>query len=593
MGQSIRPSQYITTYGPGSILEGERGPRVILSLQGSGIFSNGREPRSFEIYDQRFCDSLLDGHRIVRIPSNAEIGLPDSTDAYETRDFPIWSLCVEHNTIYRYDRQTHTACPLCSRPANQFEAWQKSRREAIRFIMACKNGHMDDVNWIGLVRHASANCMPAYMLWEGGGSLSDVTIRCPLCREKTNLGQAYGREYRCTGRFPEKNLYGLECNAGAKMVQRGAANLRMPEILTSLTIPPRSRELHELLGRQDVKAALYGRNLATKDEIMRLLEAFAQNRLIPHGVVYRIGQYDENLILKALGDVSAQDVPKTMYEYRVDELDALQKAATLGEPVQPSSTPGAPPRFEVHRNEVCFFKTPSGRILRVTPVCRLRVVAVQKGYRRIEPVTSPVVGTEFEDNGHKWYPGVELHGEGVFIDLKPEGDSYSTVHWKMNGIENEKWMEAYTNPDLYGYQDKLSDYSCLHPVFVWWHTLAHRLINALSVDSGYSSAAIRERVYIKLTGDGITGGILLYTAQPGGDGTLGGLIATVPKFDRVLNTALRDIYICSNDPLCSGNEFNPGAYNGAACYACQLISETSCEHRNMFIDRNLLKENLP
>ncbi len=65
----------------------------------------------------------------------------------------------------------------------------------------------------------------------------------------------------------------------------------------------------------------------------------------------------------------------------------------------------------------------------------------------------------------------------------------------------------------------------LHPVFVWWHTLAHRLINALSVDSGYSSAAVRERVYVYLnTTDGsFDGGILLYTVQPGGDGTLGGL----------------------------------------------------------------------
>ena len=593
MGQSIRPSQYITTYGPGSILEGERGPRVILSLQDSGIFSGGREPRDFEIYDQRFCESLLGSHRIVRIPSNAELGLPDSTDVYKTINFPMWSLCVEHNIIYRYNGQFNTACPRCLRTANWFEAWQKSRQEAIRFIMACENGHMDDVNWIGLVKHKSASCSPAYMLWEGGGSLSDVTIRCPSCGETTNLGHAYGREYRCTGRFPEKNLSGLECGAAAKMMQRGAANLRIPDILPSLTIPPRSSELHELLGRQDVKMALYRRNLKTKVEIINLLEEFAKDQLIPHDVVYRIDQYDENLIQKVLSEVSVHDVPKNNYQYRADELDALQKAATLGEPVQPSDTPGAPPRFEVHKNEICFFETPGGRIFRVTPVCRLRVVAVQTGYRRIDPIHSPIVGIELEDNGQKWFPGVELHGEGVFIDLKPEGDNYSTVHWKMNGTENENWMEAFTNPHSYGYQYKLSDSNYLHPVFVWWHTLAHRLINALSVDSGYSSAAIRERIYIKLTGDEVTGGILLYTAQPGGDGTLGGLTATVPKFDRVLHTALRDIYTCSNDPLCSGNDFNPGAYNGAACYACQLISETSCEHRNMFIDRNLLKENLP
>ncbi len=135
----------------------------------------------------------------------------------------------------------------------------------------------------------------------------------------------------------------------------------------------------------------------------------------------------------------------------------------------------------------------------------------------------------------------------------------------------------------------------MHPVFVWWHTLAHRLINALSIDSGYSSAAVRERVYNDIDpGTGQAhGGILLYTAQPGGDGTLGGLIALVPHFDRVLRAALNTIDACSNDPLCSEEQFRAGRYNGAACYACQLISETSCEHRNTRLDRTLLMENLP
>jgi hypothetical protein len=115
------------------------------------------------------------------------------------------------------------------------------------------------------------------------------------------------------------------------------------------------------------------------------------------------------------------------------------------------------------------------------------------------------------------------------------------------------------------------------------------------VDSGYSSAAIRERVFIDVneTNAEENGGILLYTAQPGGDGTLGGLIALVPEFERVIRGALRNIDACSNDPLCGEEQFGYGKYNGAACYACSLISETSCEHRNMRLDRNLLLQNLP
>ena len=132
----------------------------------------------------------------------------------------------------------------------------------------------------------------------------------------------------------------------------------------------------------------------------------------------------------------------------------------------------------------------------------------------------------------------------------------------------------------------------LHPVHVWWHTLAHRLLQSLAVDSGYSSASIRERIYLHNDAThGIRGGLLLFTVQPGGDGTLGGLMSLVPRFAQVLDDALRDLATCSNDPLC---EQAPqlGA-EGAACYSCLLASETSCEHRNMGLDRLLLLDNLP
>ena len=70
-------------------------------------------------------------------------------------------------------------------------------------------------------------------------------------------------------------------------------------------------------------------------------------------------------------------------------------------------------------------------------------------------------------------------------------------------------------------------------------------------------------------------------------------MALVSSFERVLATALNSLDTCSNDPLCGEEEFGPGKYKGAACYACALVSETSCEHRNMRLDRNLLLENLP
>jgi hypothetical protein len=222
---------------------------------------------------------------------------------------------------------------------------------------------------------------------------------------------------------------------------------------------------------------------------------------------------------------------------------------------------------------------------------------VQTGYRRVptgDPLLSSVVDGIYNDGNRNWYPGVELFGEGIFIDLNPE--QYSVSHYPLTGEPANTWLNAWSDPDRFNQKIlQPEDRDQLHPVFVWWHTFAHRLINALSIDSGYSSAAVRERVYVRIdeNTNRTIGGILLYTTQPGGDGTLGGMVALVPEFGRVLRAALRSIDACSNDPLCGEEHFEKGKINGAACYACALVSETSCEHRNMRLDRNLLLNNLP
>jgi hypothetical protein len=223
---------------------------------------------------------------------------------------------------------------------------------------------------------------------------------------------------------------------------------------------------------------------------------------------------------------------------------------------------------------------------------------VQTGCRRLDPLSGNLVDCVFHDTQSQrdWYPGVELFGEGIFIDLAPQQDVDALeYHFPMHGSEFEAWLSAWYDPDEFGQNIHSEDADQLHPVFVWWHTLAHRLINALAVDSGYSSASVRERVFIQIgeKTPNVSGGVLLYTAQPGGDGTLGGLVALVPQFERVLATAFRDLDACSNDPLCGEEQFGPNKYNGSACYACALVSETSCEHRNMRLDRSLLLKNLP
>ena len=85
--------------------------------------------------------------------------------------------------------------------------------------------------------------------------------------------------------------------------------------------------------------------------------------------------------------------------------------------------------------------------------------------------------------------------------------------------------------------------------------------------------------------------MLLYTATASADGTLGGLVrqGEPENLDNMMASALENARWCSSDQLCIESEGQGvDALNMAACHACSLVSETSCEQRNLLLDRALL-----
>ena len=86
-------------------------------------------------------------------------------------------------------------------------------------------------------------------------------------------------------------------------------------------------------------------------------------------------------------------------------------------------------------------------------------------------------------------------------------------------------------------------------------------------------------------------GLLIYTATPDSDGTLGGLAsqADPSRFVRTVEAAIKSVAWCSSDPLCiSGVHAFTEPTSGAACHACMLVPETSCEEFNRLLDRTML-----
>ena len=581
MVQPIRPSQFILTYGVGSILESPKGPRLIPSFNqwdiNEGIFSASSTRLSNYRIEDRNAQAQLGGGEIFEIPTNSQLNVPPSQPLFRTIRFPSWALCQDHKILYQLHSDGRTDCPLCT------NRHRDRQDEAIRFVRACPKGHMDDVDWHNAV-HLDSPCSGDRYDWveETGSDLKSVKIRCRTCGKEIRLLDVYYRTSLCSGRFPEENSH-ENCDENASVVLRSATSLRIPAIITSITIPPAALRIHTLLSQTAIGRGLLSLTNASDDPKNRLLEALkiisqSSGELDPT-TIKEIEETPSEQVAQAIRDMLAPiNESLSLEEVKRDEFHALREASEIGYPPQNALSP----LFEVDHTSVIHIPHSSGITFRITPVKRLRVVLVQRGYRR------PVRGSTYPDgtpiplierfhpyNGKRWYPGVSLHGEGLFIDL-PEGNP------RLNGERTARWYRKF----------RLSGNENLHPLFIWWHTLSHRLLKSLAIDSGYSSASIRERIFFsKSKPDEYSGGILLYSSQQGADGSLGGLIAlgNMIDFPRILNAAQRNLYACSNDPLCSENY---GEINGSACYACLFTSETSCEFRNMYLDRLLLSDQL-
>jgi hypothetical protein len=122
------------------------------------------------------------------------------------------------------------------------------------------------------------------------------------------------------------------------------------------------------------------------------------------------------------------------------------------------------------------------------------------------------------------------------------------------------------------------------------HTLSHVLIREFALECGYGVASLKERLYVG-TAERPMAGILLYTAAPDSEGTLGGLVSLgrPENLGRLIRAALERAQFCSSDPLrAEHSSTEDRSLHGAACHACLYVPETSCERGNRYLDRALL-----
>lgn len=502
-----------------------------------------------------------------KLPTNSEEGIDLENYIYQTKEFPLWKLCLNqanHPNNYSV-LYNDNACPLCGTVVGE------RKREAIRFVTACSDGHLDEVNWNYIV-HRGNNCARTQIpniqnsltnensfYWDqSGGTLGSIEIRCPRCDMVQNFADAYYRPLLCKGRNPEtESIQSTQpryngCDKEARILQRQAANLRIAEVRTLLSIQESYTTLHRNFQnsfiRQEIQAyeTYTKENLDSMEKLKSILTNLVNRKNIQPAIANQIIKSKWEDIEAVLNDLK-QPYPTSYYGLIQREFSELIKGSINGIPPQNSNT-GTGTICEMNKYLKKNFASSNGIKYSVSPLTKLRTVTVQTGFVRdirqtdpnIRPRPVPVSFADLRNMHQLWYPGVEFLGEGIFI-RRDENDGWYTAP---AGNHAEKWMNALTKADDYSrfvFRDAANSTDELDPAFVWWHTFSHLLIRAIGEDSGYSSASIRERIYIERDGSRVRGGILLYATQPGTEGTMGGLIALAPFFDRYIRLAIEQL----------------------------------------------------
>ena len=220
-------------------------------------------------------------------------------------------------------------------------------------------------------------------------------------------------------------------------------------------------------------------------------------------------------------------------------------------------------------------------------VKRLREIQVFKGFFRVSPDDNKanLVPPDIEGTS-AWLPAIELFGEGVFFTIDEDALSkWETIDAVR--IRAEEISKRYAESEVTIHEDVV-----ITPRFILLHTLSHLLIRELETTAGYPAASLKERIYCSR--DRKMSGVLIYTAVADIVGSLGGIVESAePKaFLSLLDGAFKHAQWCSLDPVCTEHEGQgPGWLNRAACHACALVPEPSCNYSNVFLDRVFIKGN--
>jgi hypothetical protein len=619
----VRRAQLVTPFGVGAMSVLVDGTSVITAGLDHWFPKNNQDLvlEDFVVHDWRLEARL--GVKEFRLPPDYRTASGD--DHRNTKlsvpvlRFPRYAFCMYCKRLKQVPLSFQETV-RCEDAAHDGRKGKGPRMSQVPFVAICEDGHIDDFpfrEWVH--RSVDTSCRGTLRLFStGGGGLEGQVVRCGFdaknkrderqgCGASRSLqaitmaGRRDGRgeestvltqdlagratPYLCTGARPWLHELDGRCERPVRGALRAAGNVYFPLLESSIFLPQTigavSGAMRDLLKRPDVSPVL--------DAIHTFVGAGATAGQIRNQLPSELfDSYTDEELLAAykdrfgIGEEASDDGgdgSADLDNWRYPEFKMIRE--TPADDALRASDPGIHADLRTHLERVR-----SVTVLQETRVLRgftrgrdadLRI-SDGKALLRRRPLPPE----------RDWLPAYVVKGEGIYLEL----DSGALARWEARG--DVQWRA-----DLIAnrHHQVVTDRGCrlrdITPRMVLIHTLAHLLINELVFTCGYSSASLRERLYVSREGGREMAGLLIYTAAGDSEGTMGGLVrmARNDHLFSVFASALRDARWCSTDPVCmdAGDKGQgPDSCNLAACHGCALLPETSCEEFNRFLDRGLV-----
>ncbi len=419
----------------------------------------------------------------------------------------------------------------------------------MRFLLACREGHLTDFPWVEYVHNQNVSCRPARLTlrqFGAAGDASDIIVKCLECQAERRMADAFDRDtfhIQCTAHHPHlRKVEPGGCQEEARTILLGASNSWFPLVMSALSLPPQA---------QDKLALAIEENWAALKEIPSL--EVAQYVTAPSRMPALVGFSAEQI----WAAIQARKQAPTQAEETDNDLKIAEWQVLIQNP-----PPSASRDFRVTRAPA---PTGLAKFFEETVLLeRLREVRALLAFTRIESKGDFADAANVDDGRETplsrqsptWLPASEVRGEGIFLRFKEDALQSWEQRPEVKKLEHE-FFEAHKswrrlrnqNPPEAGFPSIR---------FVVLHSLSHALMRQIALECGYTAASVRERLYCRAVGQehGPMTGILIYTAASDSEGTLGGLVqlGQPVTLGRQIQHALEAIRICASDPLCAATE---------------------------------------